>query len=133
MSMTMLTRLLGLHSSLVMPVALLSVLVVLLVSTSSPAAALDVGLGGGSSSGSGGLFDIARRVPQMVRTQQRQTLPRSVSFERRAGSMESSQVLMRRQDYITAEDRTNPVQAAKDVQAIPYLANNVSATCRLAV
>ena len=32
----------------------------------------------------------------------------------------------KRQDYITNEDSTNPIQAAKDVQAIPYLANNVS-------
>jgi hypothetical protein len=32
-------------------------------------------------------------------------------------------------DYITDEAATNPIQAAKDVQAIPYLANNVSWYC----
>lgn len=34
--------------------------------------------------------------------------------------------LVRRQQFITDEDRANPVQAAKDVQAIPFLAGNAS-------
>jgi hypothetical protein len=59
----------------------------------------------------------------------RRSAARDHNTQEYAARMDSSSAsfepFSRRQVAITDEDTTNPIQAAKDVQAIPYLANNV--------